>query len=43
MRSIPCSLMNGKKSVNDTKNMMAAISVTMPSGSSGSSLPLDFL
>lgn len=24
-----------KKSVNDTKNMMAAISVTMPSGSSG--------
>ncbi len=27
-----------KKSVNDTRNMMAAISVTMPSGSFGSSL-----
>ena len=34
VRSIPCLLMNGKKSVNATKNMMVAISVTMPSGSS---------
>ena len=43
MRSIPCLLMNGRKFVNDTRNMMVVISVTMPSGSSGSSLPLDFL
>lgn len=34
---------DGKKSVNDTRNMMAAISVTMHSGSFGSSSPLDFL
>ena len=40
MRSIPCSLMNGKKSVNDTRNMMVVISGTMPSGSFGSSLRL---
>ena len=32
-----------KKSVNDTRNMMVAISVTMLSGSFGFSLPLDFL
>ena len=32
-----------KKSVSDTRNMMAAISVTMPSGSSGSSSRLVFL
>ena len=32
-----------KKSVNATRNMMVVISGTMPSGSSGSSLPLDFL
>ena len=38
VRSIPCSLMNGKKSVNDTRNMMVVISGTMPSGSFGSSL-----
>ena len=38
VRSIPCLLMNGRKSVNDTRNMIAAISVTMPSGSFGSSL-----
>ena len=37
VRSIPCLLMNGKKSVNATRNMMVAISVTMPSGSFGSS------
>lgn len=43
MRLITCLPMNGRKSVNDTRNMIAAISVTMPSGSSGSSLPLDFL
>ena len=35
MRSIPCLLMNGRKSVSDTRNMMAAISVTMHNGSSG--------
>ena len=40
MRSIPCLPMNGRKSVNDTRNIMAAISVTMPSGSFGSSLRL---
>ena len=34
---IPCLLMNGRKSVSDTRNMMAAISVTMHSGSFGSS------
>ena len=32
VRSIPCLLMNGRKSVNATRNIMAAISVTMPSG-----------
>lgn len=32
-----------KKVREHTRNMIAAISVTMPSGSSGSSLPLDFL
>ena len=40
VRSIPCLPMNGRKSVNDTRNIMAAISVTMPSGSFGSSLRL---
>ena len=40
VRSIPCLLMNGRKSVNATRNMMVAISVTMPSGSFGSSLRL---
>ena len=37
VRSIPCLLMNGKKSVSDTRNIMVATSVTMPSGSFGSS------
>ena len=37
VRSIPCLPMNGRKSVSDTRNMMAAISVTMHSGSFGSS------
>ena len=30
VRSIPCSLMNGKKSVNDTRNMMVVISALCP-------------
>ena len=43
VRSIPCLPMNGRKSVNATRNMMVAISVTMLSGSFGFSLPLDSL
>ena len=35
MRLIPCLSMNRIKFVNDTRNMMAAISVTMHNGSSG--------
>ena len=34
VRSIPCLPMNGRKSVNATRNMMVATSVTMHSGSS---------
>ena len=34
---IPCLLMNGRKSVNATRNMMVVTLVTIPSGSSGSS------
>ena len=40
LRLIPCLSMNRIKFVNDTRNMMAAISVTMPSGSFGSSSSL---
>ena len=34
-------LMNGRKSVNATRNMMVVTLVTMPSGSSGSSSSWD--
>ena len=37
VRSIPCLLMNGRKSVNATRNIMVVTLVTMPSGSTGSS------
>ena len=37
MRAILCLPMNGRKSVNAIRNMMADILVTMPSGSFGSS------
>ena len=33
VRSIQCLLMNGRMFMNDTRNMMAATSVTMPCGS----------
>ena len=43
IREVNSMFADERKSVIDTRNMMVATSVTMPSGSSGSSLRLAFL